>query len=335
VLTTLQAPVRTDLQVFLKEFGDALDKYGGAEGFQESFRTSGPAYRSTAEVNQALLGQQPGDLTGFVRNLDTVVQALDTNQTQLQASSPTSPRSRAPSPPTASRCSRRSSSCRRCWQSGRPALARAQPGTSRPCAPSLARRCRARAQRTGRSDYANPWVGQMRKLVSQNELRGLVNDLKPTIPDLAQLAQQTIPFFEQTRALSSCFNTWSFPGRRRTSRRPSNPAGPVYKETAYSLTGVAGESRSGDANGEYFRVMGGGGTNTIDPFPSLGLGNVTGVHPIPVQRLPAREAVVGQDAIPPGRAVRDAGAPRPAQHTSARLRRRRPAAQVRPSPRRK
>ena len=32
VLTSLQAPVRQDLQIFLKEFGGALDKYGGRQG---------------------------------------------------------------------------------------------------------------------------------------------------------------------------------------------------------------------------------------------------------------------------------------------------------------
>ena len=40
VLTTLQSDVRTDLQVFLQEFGSALIDNGGAEGFQELYRTS-------------------------------------------------------------------------------------------------------------------------------------------------------------------------------------------------------------------------------------------------------------------------------------------------------
>ena len=37
----------------------------------------------------------------------------------------------------------------------------------------------------------------------------------------------------------------------------------VYQETAYGLAGIGGESRSGDANGQYIRVIGGGGTNTV------------------------------------------------------------------------
>ena len=48
--------------------------------------------------------------------------------------------------------------------------------------------------------------------------------------------------------------------------RPTAPAtsiNPVYQETAYGLVGIGGESRSGDANGQYIRVGAGGGTNTV------------------------------------------------------------------------
>src|SRR5262249_30853832 len=47
VLTTLQSPVRTDLQTTLDEFGAALEDYGGAQGLNENYRTSGGAYKYT------------------------------------------------------------------------------------------------------------------------------------------------------------------------------------------------------------------------------------------------------------------------------------------------
>ena len=56
VLTTLQGDVRADLQMFLNQLGNALTKYGGAEGFRELYRTSAPAFKYTSEVNQAVLG---------------------------------------------------------------------------------------------------------------------------------------------------------------------------------------------------------------------------------------------------------------------------------------
>ena len=72
ILTTLQADVRADLQIFLDQFGNALTKYGGAEGFRELYRTSPEANRYTSQVNEAFLGTEPGDLGGLI-NLDRVV----------------------------------------------------------------------------------------------------------------------------------------------------------------------------------------------------------------------------------------------------------------------
>jgi len=130
-------------------------------------------------------------------------------------------------------------------------------------------------------DYANPWIGQLRQLISKNELRGLVEDLRPTVPDLAALSNDSLPFLEQARALASCFNNVVIPWSNTTiPNSDSDPAaGKVYQETAYGFTGVAGESRSGDANGQEFRVLGGGGPNTIAPFNTPDLGALTGVSP--------------------------------------------------------
>ena len=64
------------------------------------------------------------------------------------------------------------------------------------------------------------------------------------------------------------------PGRPGRARRtyPFKPFGRVFEETAYGLSGIASESRSGDANGQYIRVEAGGGANTVkipDAIPSL------------------------------------------------------------------
>jgi hypothetical protein len=49
---------------------------------------------------------------------------------------------------------------------------------------------------------------------------------------------------------------------------PYQATGTVAQETGYGLVGVAGESHSGDANGQYIRVEAGGGSSTIT-MPSL------------------------------------------------------------------
>ena len=281
VLTSLQAPVRQDLQIFLKEFGGALSKYGGAKGFQESFRTSPAAFEYTSQVNQALLGTQPGDLAGFVSNLDVVARELNANSSDLQglitnfntvsgdfAAHQASLRDAIVELPKA-------------LAVGRPALFKLNQDF--PALRAFAREALPGVKSANSAlDYANPWIGQLRQLISKSELRGLVEDLRPTVPDLAALSNDSLPFLEQARALSSCFNNVVIPWSNTTiPNTDSDPAaGKVFQEFAWGLTGVAGESRSGDANGQEFRVLGGGGSNTIAPFNSPDVAApLTGVVP--------------------------------------------------------
>jgi virulence factor Mce-like protein len=278
VLTSLQAPVRDSLQVFLKEFGDGLDRYGGAEGFRELFRTSPAAFGATAQVNEALLGTQPGDLTGVIRNLGATVEALDRNEVQLQdlvtnfrivtgsfaAESAALEQGIAELPGV--------------LEAGRPALAKLN--AAFPALRAFAREALPGVQAADKAlDEANPFLAQLRGLVSKPELRGLVKDLRPTIPELANLAKTTVPFFEQARALSSCFNNVVIPWSNTDVPAANFPAEEVYKETGYGIAGVAGESRTGDANGQALRVLGGGGTNTLS-LPPIDLGDGSGEQPL-------------------------------------------------------
>src|SRR3954452_9658879 len=167
VLTSLQAPVRQNLQVFLKEFGGALDKYGGAKGFQESFRTSPAAYEYSSQVNQALLGTQPGDLAGFVSNLDVVARELNANSTDLQglitnfntvsgdfAAHQASLRDAIVELPKA-------------LAVGRPALFKLNQDF--PALRAFAREALPGVKASNQAlDYANPWIGQLRQLISKN-----------------------------------------------------------------------------------------------------------------------------------------------------------------------
>jgi phospholipid/cholesterol/gamma-HCH transport system substrate-binding protein len=142
-------------------------------------------------------------------------------------------------------------------------------------------------------DVATPFIRQVRKLVSKRELGGLVADLRPTVPRLAKLANRTIPFLEQARALSSCSNEVVLPWSQDTvvpvdpaDQYPNtlDPRGRVFEEAFYGLAGIKSESRSGDANALYARVLGAGGLNTIEiPGTPGGLGDQVGTLPFPLQ----------------------------------------------------
>jgi phospholipid/cholesterol/gamma-HCH transport system substrate-binding protein len=291
VLTSLQKPVRDDLQLFLKEFGGALDRHGGAEGFREVLRSSPPAYRYTAEVNEALLGTEPGDLAGVVRNFGDLAGALSRDRAALQDLVTNLRIFSGSFAAEREALEQGIAELPRVLEVGRPALAKLNSGL--PALRAFSREILPGVRTAERTlDETTPFIGQLRRLVSKPELRGLVKDLRPTIPDLARLAKTTVPFFEQTRALSSCFNGVVIPWSNTDVPSDAHPdAGPVYKNTGYSLTGVSGESRSGDANGQYFRVLGGGGTNTFRIDDVAGLGDTVGVTPFNIEGAqPAKQS---------------------------------------------
>lgn len=284
VLTTLQYGVRKDLQIFLKEFGNALTKYGGAEGFRELYRTSPGAYKYTSLVNQAFLGTQPHDLSNLIRDLDSTVQALDQDERGLQN---LVTNLRVVTGSFAAQNQALSEAIARLpglLRAGRPALAALD--QSFPPLRAFAREALPGTRSTPETlDAATPLLKQIRLLVSQRELRGLSQDLRHTIPKLTKLSHRTIPFLNQSRSLASCFNQviipWSnssvpdsvFPPPTVTDGAGTHPA-TVAQETGYGLVGIGGESRSGDANGEYIRVEAGGGVNTpVLPGP---IGGVVG-----------------------------------------------------------
>ncbi|MGH2967923.1 MAG: hypothetical protein ACRDK0_02485, partial [Solirubrobacteraceae bacterium] len=119
-------------------------------------------------------------------------------------------------------------------------------------------------------DASIPLVRELRGLVSEDELRGLAADLRPTVPALARLARESIPLSKQTRLLASCQNEVVLPWAKDKVEDKQFPAqGPVYTEAPKGFVGLAGESRAGDANGQWFRVLAAGGTNLVQLKPGV------------------------------------------------------------------
>ena len=269
VLTTLQADVRTDLQILLDQFGNALDKHGGSEGLRELFRSSPGAFRYTSQVNEALLGQQPHDLSDLIVNLDSTVEALGRNEGALQdlvtnlrivlgsfaAESEALEQGIAELPGV--------------LREGEPALVSLN--NAFPAVRAFAREALPGVRSTPATlDAATPFLRQVRGLVSRDELRGLVADLRPAIPDLARMTRRTIPLLEEVRPLGSCVNEvlvpWSqtvVPDEDNQTINGDGSVARLYEETDYAVEGLSGFSRSGDANGPYARVLGMSGPNIV------------------------------------------------------------------------
>jgi len=262
VLSTLQSDVRANLQVFLHQLGDAFIRYQGANGLREFYGSSGPAFKNGSLVNEALLGTQEHDLSGLVRNLDSTVRALDLHESQLQNFVTNLRVVTGSFAAQDTALAQGVSELPGVLDAAKPALAALN--ASFPSLRAFSVEALPGVKSTPEAlDAATPLLHQLRGLVSKAELRGLTHDLRPTIPDLTQLTKATIPFLHQSRALSSCFNQVIIPWSNSHVTDPDFPTPKIYQETAYGLEGIAGESRTGDANGQAVRVEGASGTDLI------------------------------------------------------------------------
>jgi hypothetical protein len=285
VIGTLQSGVRQDLRVFLNEFGAALVDHGGDRGLRRLYRSSGGAFRYTSQVNEALLGQRRGDLSGVVRNLGRVSGALVRNEEQLQDLVTNLRVVTGSFAAEDAALERAVAELPRTLRAGRPAFANLN--AAFPPLRSFAREALPGVRSLAPTvTAATPFAHQLSRLSSRRELRGLAADLRPTVPRLASLSRSGARFLEQGRALASCFNSvvipWSNDAVDGGAGYPHPPVGPIYKELGYGLVGLAGESRSGDANGQYIRVNVGGGANTVSFDPEGAAESLFGLTPFPL-----------------------------------------------------
>ncbi|HEV2812291.1 MAG TPA: MlaD family protein, partial [Solirubrobacteraceae bacterium] len=314
ILTSLQTSTRDDLRTVLNELSKAYTG-GGAEAIRRTTEYWEPAYKNSAIVNEAMLGRFEHDLGGYIKHAGTVAEALTRNKRQLQsligdlritagafaAEGDELQRAIAELPRTL-----------RAGQTALDALNRAFPPL---------RRFVADIRPGVRSSLASinaqiPFVRQLRAAVQPEELRGLAAELREAVPALAQLNKATIPLLEQVRPASSCQNEVILPWSLDKIEDEDFPAiGPIYQEQPKPLIGLSGESRTFDANGQYFRVS----LNSAQYATTMGDGRFlltdrppAGANPPkPAQRSPLRPDVPCETQEPPDLRTRE-GAPPPA-----------------------
>ena len=274
ILNVLKADVRGDLRTLLAEFSLKGLGGGGAEAFNDSIPFFEDAYRSTSQVNDALLGTQPtkdtqrllrgqqktaaaltvdkASLKDLVTNLNVTAGALASEDVALQASLP---------------------ALRDTLAAGQPALA-----SLNDALPPL-RAFAVEALPGVRSspetiDAALPFIRQTRLLVGPEELQGTAAELRKQIPSLVQLNTRLIPFLSEQRELASCTNEVLVPYSE--SEIPSGEGGNtgqmVREQINRSFVGLSGDSRLNDANSPFFHVQ------AVAP-QELALGQVQPVPP--------------------------------------------------------
>jgi phospholipid/cholesterol/gamma-HCH transport system substrate-binding protein len=273
VLTSLQTNTRQNLQILLQQYGKAV-KVGGPS-FNKSIQYWLPAYEYSSIVGHDALGLQPHDLSNFIAAAGPVAGAIDAHPQALKSLI-------TDFNTTANAFARVQGALQNTVIQLPRTLAAAVPAFNAlnaafPPLRKLARALIPGVKSTGPTVEASlPFITQLNDLVQPAELRGLTADLRPTVPALAHLTQETIPFMKnEVRPASSCvvniIHPWSEMTVPDSNFNASNgfPSRKVYVEAVDYLPGLAGESRDFDANGPYIRILGTGGTLTYSLSPGL------------------------------------------------------------------
>ncbi|WCB95924.1 hypothetical protein DSM104299_04676 [Baekduia alba] len=279
VLTALQSDTREDLKQLLEGYGTALtyeptaaDDVGqdpdvqgktGAQALNQSLEYAPGALKNASIVNAALLGLQQHDLSGLVFNTGKVTRALASNEDSLKdfvTNFNTTLGALADEQGNLKRSIGLLGPTLEHTDSALTALNASFPNTR-----AFAKEILPGVKETPATiDAAEPWIAQATKLVSPQELGGLVKELRPTTVDLARLVDGTLTALPQADLVSQCITHTILPTgdvKIEDGQFTSNEEN--YKEFWYAMVGLAGESQNFDGNGHYVRFAVGGGAETI------------------------------------------------------------------------
>ena len=289
ILTALQEPDRRGLQKLLEGYGTALtyQPTGGddidqdpivagesaAKSLNDAFVYGGDAGRGAAVVNTALLGENPHDLSGFVKGLGTTFGKLASVEDDLSdlitnfnvftgalaAESENLSLTIAELGPTLAETE----------------LSLRHLNDALPSVRALAIVSRPGIQELPETiDAATPWLDQARLLMGADELGGLSQLLRDASPGLATTAAATRPLFEEQTALARCTSKVLVPAGDIVIDDGFSVDEPNYREFFYATVNLAGESQGFDGNGPYVRFQSGGGPQLLQaPEPAGGLKN--------------------------------------------------------------
>jgi phospholipid/cholesterol/gamma-HCH transport system substrate-binding protein len=279
ILTALQSPVRADLSRLLEGLGDALTREPsaaedkgfpaevqgrtGAEGIGDAFLYGGTAGRYSAQVTNALLGTEPGDLSRLIASSGRAFGALARREQDLQGlivnfdvfTGALAAQSRNLAT-TVGRFAPTLRTARRSLVSLNRALPplRAWAIEMRPAVEEL----------PGWIAAGRPWLQQARPLLSGRELGGIAKLLREATPGLAGATQagkaNTIP---QINRISLCTTKVFVPAGNQTIEDQFSTGGPSYREFFYFLANLSGWGQNFDGNGFYARTQSGGGPQLV------------------------------------------------------------------------
>jgi phospholipid/cholesterol/gamma-HCH transport system substrate-binding protein len=279
VLTSLQSDTRTNLQILLKGYGDALDGkplpgedadqvpavkgLTAGQALNKSLDYSPQALRGTALVNEGFLGEDPHDVSKLIASTQRVAAALNSNEGVLQDFITNFNR-------TVAAFAAQQDNLKQSIHLLGPVLTKANStlihlNQSFPPTRAWAIEILPGVRETPATINASfPWVAQTRKLVSPRELGGLVNELRPSIHDLAGVTDESLKLIPQLDLINRCATGVVLPTGDIPIQDGFLTTGLAnYKEFWQAMVGLSSESQNFDGNGQYTRFQPGGGDQSV------------------------------------------------------------------------
>jgi virulence factor Mce-like protein len=286
VLTALQAPVRADLSRLLESYGEALtheptaaedatqlpEVQGktGAQGLNGAFRYGGDAGRYSAQVTNALLGTEPGDLSRVVSGAGRAFGALARNEEDLKGlivNFNTFTGALAAQSTNLTTTVQRLAPALEEFHGSLVSLNKTLPplrAWAIELTPSV-------AELPDWIAAGKPWLKQSVPLLSGRELGGTARLLREATPGLAGATQAgKAVALPQLNRLSLCTTQVIMPTFNQVINDQFSTGQPNYREFPYALSNFAGWGQSFDGNGPFVRVQPGGGDLLVEQQNPLG-----------------------------------------------------------------
>jgi ABC-type transporter Mla subunit MlaD len=290
VLSALNSDARANLQTLLIGLGATLSGQPtaaqdvtqdpsvrgltAAQALNLSLKYSADAFKTSAIVNQALLGTQPHDLNKVVIGNSQVFRGLAASGDSLSSFVRTFNATMAT---FASRQQQLSQTIAllppflRATQAANTALDQSF-GPTQTFATEITQ-SPGLDQLNKTITLALPWLAQATKLVGPDYLGGLLNSLSPAIVNTASSLNATKTLLSQANQLALCFSHNIIPaGNEVILDPPASTGEQVYQELFQGAVGLAGASQNFDGNGRYVRSSAGGGSIQVQTrsLPQIG-----------------------------------------------------------------
>lgn len=278
VLTTLQQPDRRNLSALLDGYGSALadeptaeedvgqdpDVQGesAAESLNDSFDYGGTAGKTSSQVSEAFLGENPGDLAALIDDTGIVFSKLASRESELSALI-------ANFSITAGALADEADSLSETVAELAPTLEQARPSLAKfnEVLPPL--RAFARELTPGVKELpatieaGNPWLRQAIALFQPEELGTTARILRATQPNLTSGTYYLSGLVPSLGSVSKCTYEVLDPAAEIPISDDFATGAPNYKDFLYAAATQNGLGANFDGNGQMLRTQTGGGPTRV------------------------------------------------------------------------